>query len=184
MPRQGKPPELAIPVASLAALRSALSTEVGADAAARALAAAGHAAGDALFTQLAAAGDAVEAAPVGAVSETAFWRRLTRLLSARGWGTLMHSDAHEGIGALSAADWVEADPDAHATRPTCFFTTGMLANLLGNAAGAPVSILEVECRSRGDAHCRFLFGSAEAMQAVYERVGRGTSADSALAELT
>ena len=55
MPRPGnRPPELAIPVASLAALRNALADEVGADAAARALAAAGQAAGDSLFAQLVA----------------------------------------------------------------------------------------------------------------------------------
>ena len=171
MARQGKPPELAIPVSSLAALRVALANEVGADAAARALAAAGHAAGDALFTQIDDVSD---------LSETSFWRKLSHLLSARGWGTLAHSDAREGVGALTAGDWVEANPDANAKRPSCFFTTGMLANLLGNAAGAPVSVLEVECRSRGDAHCRFLFGSQEAMQVVYSRVGAGESVDAVL----
>lgn len=175
MPRPGhRPPELAIPVASLAALRRALAAEVGADAAARALAAAGHAAGDALFSQL---------PEVEGASETAFWRRLSTLFTSRGWGTLSHSAAHEGVGALDAADWVEADPEAGASRPSCFFSTGMLANLLGNAAGSAISVLEVECRSRGDARCRFLFGSAEAMQAVYARVGSGASADAALSEL-
>lgn len=177
MARQGKPPELAIPVASLAALRRALVEEAGADTAARALAAAGHAAGTALFTQLAAD-------DVSAVSEAAFWRKLTQMLSSRGWGTLLHSDAHEGVGALAANDWVEADPEANAERPCCFFTTGMLANLLGNTAKAPVSVLEVECRSRGDAQCRFLFGSEEAVLAVYDRVGSGATAEAALAELT
>lgn len=177
MPRQGKPPELAIPVASLAALRNALSDEVGSDAAARALAAAGHAAGDALFSQL--HGEAGET-----LSEAAFWRRLSNLFTARGWGTLSHHEAHEGVGALTAADWVEAVPEAQAARPSCFFTTGMLANLLGSAAGAPVSVLEVECRSKGDAQCRFLFGATETMQALYSRVGAGTPADNALAELS
>lgn len=174
MPRPGKPPELAIPVASLAALRRALAAEMGADAAARALAAAGHAAGDALYAQL---------GEVDNVGENAFWRRLSHLFSSRGWGTLTHASAHEGIGALEAHDWVEADTEAGAARPSCHFSTGMLANLLGNAAGSQISVLEVECRSRGDARCRFLFGSAEAMQAVYDRVGSGASADSVLAEL-
>ena len=169
-----RPPELAIPVASLAALRRALASEVGADAAARALASAGHAAGDALFTQLGTSeGD----------DEAAFWRKLTQLFISRGWGIIIHSNVHEGIGALEAGDWVEADPEAYSPRPSCHFTTGMLANLLGNAAGAPVTVLEVECRSRGDARCRFFFGSTEAMQALYDRVGTGASADAALAEL-
>lgn len=174
MPRPGKPPELAIPVASLAALRRALAAEVGADAAARALAAAGHAAGNALFSQL---------GEVDHVGETTFWRRLSSLFANRGWGTLTHNAAHEGVGALEAPNWVEADPEAGAARPSCHFSTGMLANLLGNAAGSQIAVLEVECRSRGDGRCRFLFGSAEAMQAVYNRVGSGASPDSVLAEL-
>lgn len=174
MPRPGgRAPELAIPVASLAALRHALSKEAGPDVAARALSAAGHAAGDALFSQLGA----------GDESEGAFWRKLTNLFSSRGWGTLVHHPAHEGVGALDANDWVEADDEASASRPSCFFTTGMLANVLGNAAGAPVTVLEVECRSRGDARCRFFFGSNEALNAVYEQLGSGVTADAALAEL-
>jgi predicted hydrocarbon binding protein len=178
-----RPPELAIPVASLAALRHALATEVGADSAARALAAAGHAAGDALFPQLAPPMGENGGASVGNVSETAFWRRLSNLFSSRGWGTLGHMPAHEGVGSLESADWVDADPEAGAGRPSCFFSTGMLANVLGNAAGAPIAVLEVECRSQGDARCRFLFGSMEAMQAVYEQVGRGQSVEAALSEL-
>lgn len=183
MPRPGKPPELAIPVASLAALRRALAGEVGADSAARGLSAAGHAAGDALFTQLALAPEPDSAPAVNGMSEAAFWRKLSQLLASRGWGTLSHTNLHEGIGALDAADWVEADPEAAASRPSCFFTTGMLANLLGNAAGGAVAVLEVECRSRGDARCRFLFGSSDALQTLYENVGSGASVDTALAEL-
>ena len=181
MARQGKPPELAIPVASLAALRVALSEEVGPDAAARALASAGHAAGDALIVQL--TGPDAAQTSVSDIGEATYWRRLSHLFSARGWGTLTQSSAHEGVGALDASDWVEANEDAQANRPSCFFTTGMLANLLGSAAGTPISVLEVECRSRGDARCRFLFGSNEALQAVYDRVGAGQSAEAALAEL-
>lgn len=183
MARPGsRQPELAIPVASLAALRQALAQETGAETAAHALAAAGHAAGHALFTQLAASADGE--ASVDGMSEPAFWRRLSHLFSSRGWGTLSHSDAHPGVGALASADWVEADPEHPASRPSCFFTTGMLANLLGNAARAPVAVLEVECRCSGASRCRFLFGSPETMQAVYDRVGAGTTADTALAELS
>jgi predicted hydrocarbon binding protein len=78
---------------------------------------------------------------------------------------------------------VEADTQSAASRPSCFFSTGMLANILGNAAGAPIAVLEVECRSQGDARCRFLFGSNEALQTLYERVGSGESIDAALAGL-
>jgi predicted hydrocarbon binding protein len=183
MARPGKPPELAIPVTSLAALRRALANEVGPDAAAQALASAGHAAGDALFSQLAAAPDESAQPSVEGIGENAFWRKLSTLFSSRGWGTLGHAPAHEGVGSLESADWVEADTQSGATRPSCFFSTGMLANILGNAAGGPIAVLEVECRSQGDARCRFLFGSNEALQTLYERVGTGESIDAALAGL-
>lgn len=175
MPRSGtRAPELAIPVASLAALRQALSAEVGPDAAARALRAAGHAAGDAWHAQLAHDEN---------VSESTFWRRLKELFSSRGWGTLMHSALHPGVGALDAHDWVEAVPEANEARPSCFFTTGMLANLLGNTAGSDVAVLEVECRSAGAEQCRFLFGSAEALNELYHRVAQGAPVAAALTEL-
>jgi predicted hydrocarbon binding protein len=170
-------PELAIPVASLAALRQALTAEVGADAAARALRAAGHAAGDAWYPQLNTGADESD------VSESTFWRRLNHLFSSHGWGTLAHSPVHPGVGALDATDWVEAQPDAAESRPSCFFTTGVLANLLGSAAGADVAVMEVECRSTGSHRCRFLFGSADALNALYSRVSNGSPVDVALSEL-
>ena len=176
LPTSKRAPELAIPVASLAALRHALATEVGADAAARALHAAGHAAGDAWYPRLSFGDDQN-------ISESAFWRRLSQLFSSHGWGTLAHSAVHPGVGALDATDWVEAQPEASEARPSCFFTTGVLANLLGNVAGSEVAVMEVECRSSGAARCRFLFGSAEALNALYSRVSSGSTVDTALAEL-
>lgn len=175
MARTGtRAPELAIPVASLAALRQALSAEVGPDAAARALRAAGHAAGDAWHAQLAFDEN---------VPESTFWRRLKELFSSRGWGTLLFSAVHPGVGALESNDWVEAVPESNEARPSCFFTTGLLANLLGNSAGSEVAVLEVECRSTGAERCRFLFGSAEALNELYNRVAHGAPVDAALAEL-
>ncbi|MHB1169514.1 MAG: V4R domain-containing protein [Longimicrobiales bacterium] len=170
-----RPQELALPIASLAALRNALIDAVGEDAAATALRAAGHAAGDALHATL-VAGDADAPAD-------RFWQRLTQLFQSRGWGVLRHEDAHPGVGALASADWVEADAFAGAMRPSCFLTTGLLANLLGRVAGQEVAVLEVECRSRGDAQCRFLFGSAQALDAVYSHVARGENARDTLASL-
>jgi predicted hydrocarbon binding protein len=177
MPRSGtRAPELAIPVASLSALRHALTAEVGADKAASALRAAGHAAGDAWYPQL-------NRGEEGDVAASTFWRRLNQLFSSRGWGSLTHSPLHPGVGALDAADWVEAQPESAEPRPSCSFTTGLLANILGNVAGSDVAVLEVECRSAGDARCRFLFGSAEALNAVYERVSTGDAVDAALSGL-
>jgi predicted hydrocarbon binding protein len=169
-----RPQELALPIASLAALRNALIDVVGEDAAAVALRAAGYAAGDALFNAL-ASGD-IDAS----TATDRFWQRLAQIFQARGWGTLRHEDAHPGVGALNSLDWVEVDALGSALRPSCFLTTGLLANLLGRMAGEEVAVLEVECRSRGDARCRFLFGSADALDAVYAHIASGDSASAAL----
>ncbi|HEX6063704.1 MAG TPA: V4R domain-containing protein [Longimicrobiales bacterium] len=178
MPRSGtRAPELAIPVACLSALRQALTAEVGPDTAARALRAAGHAAGDAWYPRIDGNDEA------GAVSESRFWRRLSQLFHSHGWGSLTHEAVHPGVGALDANDWVEARPEAGESRPSCFFTTGLLANLLGNAAGSDVAVMEVECRSQGDPRCRFLFGSADALNALYARVSSGDAVDAALSKL-
>jgi hypothetical protein len=59
----------------------------------------------------------------------------------------------------------------------------VLANLLGRVAGSDVAVLEVECRSRGDQRCRFLFGGAIAVYALYDRIAAGTETEAALAEL-
>jgi len=167
-----RPQELALPIASLAALRNALIDAVGEDAAATALRAAGHAAGDALHATLVADGDNAPA--------DRFWQRMMQLFQSRGWGALRHEDAHPGVGSLNSVDWVEADAFAGAMRPSCFLTTGLLANLLGRIAGREVAVLEVECRSRGDARCRFLFGSAETLDAVYSHVAAGESPSDSL----
>ncbi len=172
-------PELALPVGSLSALRNALETQIGGDAAAQALRQAGYAAGDALFPLLAAGPDTA----AGDLPEDVFWRRVSELFAARGWGRLEFSAVHSALGALETADWVEADASDGTLRPSCHFTTGLLANLLGRAAGAEVGVLEIECRSRGDLSCRFLFGGHDALGVVYEALAHGQGLDQALAQL-
>jgi bacteriochlorophyll 4-vinyl reductase len=172
-------PELALPVSSLAALRDALVVSVGTESAAQALRQAGFAAGDALF-QILAADDPDELAELPA---PVFWSRLARLFAARGWGQLSYAQAHPGVGALEATNWVEAVPDNGAAQPSCHFTTGVLANLLGRVVGSEVAVLEVECRSRGEPRCRFLFGGAVAVYALYDRIAAGDAPDAALARL-
>lgn len=175
-------PELALPVPSLLALRDALEADVGPDAAARALRHAGHAAGDALYPLLNASAEDGTGEPSN-LPEAEFWHRVADLFAARGWGRVQFEAVHPGVGALESGDWVEADPDAGRVRPSCHFTTGMLANLLGHAAGEPVGVLEVECRSRGDLRCRFAFGGQEALEAVYGALTQGQDLDQALAQL-
>lgn len=189
-PTNSRPAELALPVASLAALRRALVEAVGSDGAARALRVAGHAAGDAFFHALsrqpassAASSEAAVAASPRELGEAAFWARLSELLSSRGWGTLSHEPVHPGVGELQSGDWVEADASIRALRPACFFSTGMLANLLGQVSGDEVAVMEVECRSRGDARCRFLFGGPAALDELFRRIQSGEELASSLATL-
>lgn len=173
----GRPRELALPIAALAALHRTLGAELGAERAATVLRQAGHAAGDALAQSLPGGEEVRE------LGMDEFWRRLSRLFADRGWGSLAHVATHPGVGTLESADWTEAEAASPAKRPSCFFSTGVLANLLGQAAGADIAVLEVECRARGDEKCRFLFGGADALQAVYEQVARGEAADAAVSQL-
>lgn len=179
MATSSRTPELALPVASLAALRDSLVSSVGPEAAALALRQAGHAAGDALHRILSGGNPG----SLTALPAEKFWAQLTRLFSSRGWGQLIYTQVHPGVGSLEAADWAEVRGDGSAGQPSCHFTTGVLANLLGQIADAEVAVLEAECRSRGDHRCRFLFGGADAVYAVYERIAAGDAPDAALARL-
>lgn len=177
-------PELALPVPSLLALRAALEEAVGPEAAAAALRRAGHAAGDALFPLLAPHPEADASGPDASdLPESEFWHRVADLFAARGWGHLEFQALHPGLGSLESADWVEADPANSRLHPSCHFTTGVLANLLGRAAGADVGVLEVECRSRGDLSCHFMFGGHDALEALYQALARGEALDRAVASL-
>jgi predicted hydrocarbon binding protein len=190
-PVHSRPAELALPVASLAALRRELAATAGGDAAAKALQSAGNAAGDSFFRSLAhgaaasVSDDAATAAreSLARLDQVTFWRRFVELFASRGWGHLAMTPMHPGVGALDAADWVEADPDAGGARPACFFTTGLLANLLGRVAGEDVAVLEVECRSRGDERCRFLFGGPIALDELFQHIRSGRGVDESLEQL-
>ena len=76
--------------------------------------------------------------------------RVADLFSARGGGPLRFEAIHAGLGSLEASDWVEANTSDSSLRPSCHFTTGLLANLLGRAAGEDLGVLEVECRSEAE----------------------------------
>lgn len=175
-----RPAEMAVPSAALGALRRALSDELGDDVAARVLRNAGHDAGDAFFQILAAD----TPSGLSGLDATSFWRRFAQLFSSRGWGSLRHTDVHPGVAILEASDWSEANATGVDARPACYFTTGLLANVLGKVAGGDVSVMEVECRSRGDAQCKFMFGSPETLRGVYEHLLNGQTTEDAVSQLT
>lgn len=169
--------EVAFPAAALAGLRRALRDEAGPLAAVHALHTAGYDAGGPLFDAFSAGSEPQDR------DERVFWRGLSDFLGRRGWGTLEHSAPHPGIGLLSSADWAEARSDGSERQPACAFGSGLLSSLLTRAAGGPVAVLEVACRSRGEDRCTFAFGSEAAVHELYGLLLEGRDLDHALAEL-
>ena len=91
------------------------------------------------------------------------------------------STLHDSVMTIDSGDWSEADPASAMQFPGCYFSSGLLADFFGRIASAPLAAMEVECRSMGHQRCRFLLGSAETMQHVYEGMTQGADYDSALA---
>ncbi|MFO7893616.1 MAG: hypothetical protein R6U63_07780 [Longimicrobiales bacterium] len=167
--------EIRFPTAAVLTLRNTLRQEVGAEAATLALQKAGHAAGDALFQRL----DRDE--PLDETPQATFWTRLSALFKEIGWGGVTHQEVHPGVGALVATDWFEIDPSA--ATPTCPFSTGVLANILGHVAGQDVAVMVVPCEPAADGCCRFLFGAGPVLQEVYAGLREGTELEITLAAL-
>jgi|SRR6185437_150844 len=162
----------------LLSLRGALFRDMGANAAA-VLQEAGYAGGGSLFEGFARwlqshGGPAPEALPAAqfSVRAAAFFRDL-------GWGTFAMATL-DGAAAIDSTDWIEADPSEPLDFPGCYFTAGTFADFFGRLAGQPLAVMEVECRSMGATRCRFLVGTAETMQHVYDEMGRGVSYEEAL----
>ncbi len=99
---------------------------------------------------------------------------LGELCSSLGWGTLVTAPIGDRGLLLTSDDWAEAEP-ATAEYPGCYFSCGCLAAFLTAQAGAPLAVLEVECRSSGGSRCHFLAGSAETLATVYDLVAAGRS---------
>jgi len=104
---------------------------------------------------------------------------LSDFFRTHGWGHVTVSPLDGGALALDSADWAEAEPGS-AEIPMCFLSSGMLADFLGRLSGDPVSVMEVECRSRNDGRCRFLSALPETLQRIYEAMTQGKSYEEAL----
>lgn len=168
---------LALPRASLSALRAALIRDTGGGYAGY-LQEAGYAGGEAIFAAfrswLTERGEDVEALDLDA-----FQARGTEFFRAAGWGSLSIVPIGDVVAMVDSPDWAEADPVSALPYPSCHYTTGMLADFLGRTAAAPLAVLEVECRSSGSPHCRFLVGATDVMTHVYERMAAGEAYDAA-----
>lgn len=104
---------------------------------------------------------------------------LSDFFESSGWGHVTMAPVGGAALALDSPDWAEAEPGS-AQMPMCFFSSGMLADVMGRVSGETVAVMEVECRSRGDSICRFLSASPTTLQEVYEKMTAGMSYAEAL----
>ncbi len=178
---------LALPRASLSALRTALLRDVGPESVAF-LQEAGYAGGEAVFSAFrdwlrarGDAGDAGTAAEPEDLEVDAFQHRVAEFFREAGWGSLSIGTLRDAVATIDCDDWGEADGAGDLLdQPGCHLSTGLFADFFGRIADQPLAVLEVECRSAGSPRCRFLLGNAEVMEHVYDELGRGAGYEEAL----
>jgi predicted hydrocarbon binding protein len=165
---------------SLLALRTALFRDVGPNAAAL-LQEAGYAGGPAMYN---AFGVWLTARGLGApesLAATEFGLRAGEFFREIGWGAI-ELGSLESVATVDAPAWAESDPAYPLDFPGCYYTAGVLADFFGRLAGEPVAVMEVECRSMGAPRCRWLVGSGDTMQHVYDQMGQGVPYDQAVSQ--
>lgn len=170
---------LAVTRASLLSLRAAL-LKSGDPHAAVALQEAGYAGGGALFDAFRGWLTGHTGVAAEDLDVEAFEQQLSAFFRESGWGTVKIGTIDDVVATLDSGDWGESDVAGAMELPSCHISTGIFADLFGRLAGAPVAVLEVECRSAGQSRCRFLVGSPDVMDAVYEQMDRGASYEEAI----
>jgi predicted hydrocarbon binding protein len=158
---------------SLIALRTALFRDVGESAVAP-LQEAGYASGQAMYDAFGRWLASRGLASPDALAAAEFSLRATEFFRETGWGGI-EVGALDGVATIDSPDWAESDPAYPLDFPGCYYSSGMLADFFGRLAGEPLAAMEVECRSMGAPRCRFLIGSADMLQHIYEEMARGAS---------
>ncbi len=105
---------------------------------------------------------------------------LSAFFAELGWGSVSVTPVGGSALAIDSTDWAEAQSEAKGEYPSCHLSCGLLADFLGRISEGLVAVMEVECRSRGDARCRFLAGSPDTLGTLYDRMAQGMSYDAAL----
>lgn len=164
---------------SLLALRTAMFRDLGTNAAAL-LQEAGYSGGQAMFDAFGAwlAARGIESPE--SVPAAEFGARATEFFREAGWGSV-ELGALESVATIDSVDWAESHPSYPLEFPGCYYTSGVMADLLSRLAGEPLAVMEVECRSMGAGRCRFLVGSGETIQRVYDEMGQGIGYEQAVA---
>src|SRR6185436_14185751 len=106
---------------------------------------------------------------------------LSEFLAEQGWGRLTATPLGPAVLALDSTDWAEALDEPQGEYPSCHLSCGLLADFFGRVSQVLVAVMEVECRSRGEARCRFLAGAPETLSVLYERMAQGSGSLEALA---
>jgi predicted hydrocarbon binding protein len=171
---------LALTRASLSTLRSALLRDGGPDAAIY-LQEAGYAGGDAMWQAFNLWLAERDHAAAEDLDVKTFETLASRFFRDAGWGNITIGSLGDVVATLDSEDWGEADPESGMDHASCHLTTGMFADLFGRIAAHPVAVLEVECRSAGASRCRFLVGSPDVMEQIYDEMGRGQHYEAAVA---
>ena len=173
---------VALSRASLAALRTALLRDAGPGGVAY-LQEAGFAGGEALMASFRRWLGERDERPLEELDTDSFRTRAVEYFRETGWGTLSIAPLSNALVALDSEDWSESDPGAVLPHPGCYLSSGLLADFFSRVAGAPLTVMEVECRSMGHPRCRWLLGNGEALQAVYAAMTEGVPYAEAAAKL-
>ena len=102
-----------------------------------------------------------------------FGDTLSEFFADQGWGKLSATQLGPVL-ALDSSEWAEALDEQQGEFPSCHLSCGLLADFLGRISQDLVAVMEVECRSRGEARCRFLAGAPETLGILYDRMAQGT----------
>jgi len=163
---------------SLLALRDAMFRDIGLNAAAL-LQEAGYAGGPALYDAFAKWVAAHGGSTPDALEASEFSAKATQFFKEAGWGSVEVGALHS-VATVDSSDWAESDPAHPMEYPGCYYTSGVLADFFTRLAGEPLAVMEVECRSMGGDRCRFLVGSGEQMQQVYDAMSQGVGYEEAV----
>jgi predicted hydrocarbon binding protein len=164
---------------SLHQLRVALERAIGVQAAPM-LQEAGFASGEPMFARFQLWLEEEFGTPDAQDLDAAFLgEALSGFFAREGWGTLSLTQLGGAAVVLDAPAWAEANPGA-GPYPSCHVSSGVLADMFSRMSGGQFAAMEVECRSRGDAKCRFLLASPDTLTMVYERMLHGLSYEQGL----
>jgi predicted hydrocarbon binding protein len=160
---------VAISRESLNALRAALFRDLGGTAATY-LHDAGYTGAPQIYAAFEAWLKARGGPPANDLTLEDFARSVAEFFAASGWGMLDFSVGENGVASVESTDWAEAVTADGSDLSGCYFTTGVLADFFGRITDAPLSVMETECRSMGAGKCKFLIGTPERLQLLYEEM--------------